>query len=350
MRIGLYGMPTSGKTHILDRIDFFEVLVGSKLLREYDPDFDKQPEHIREQDRKAVANIMLSKKDFIMDGHYAFGDTIAFTEEEGNMYDVYLYLYIEPAVLRNRIKNSPKNQKYAQYDVEKWQRREIDGLREYCHKHNKDFYVVDNPTTNTFEDVSQVIEFIRVIKDGYSCAEYAKVCADKIIEHTPVGIVYLLDGDKTITVEDTSSKILGYSTHLYDGNFYTGYQAWKQRKEFDDYICPDLKNTAIEYNRQILNHIHNPAYILTSGNETIWKYISHILDIPCFDGAEMSAETKLYITKHLQEAGYTVIAYGDGMNDYYMLKQADKGFLKTKPNGEVSRSLKGKDLEGLTFV
>lgn len=64
----------------------------------------------------------------------------------------------------------------------------------------------------------------------------------------------------------------------------------------------------------------------------------------------MSAETKLYITKHLQEAGYTVIAYGDGMNDYYMLKQADKGFLKTKSNGEVSRSLKGKDLEGLTFV
>ena len=30
MRIGLYGMPTSGKTHILDRIDFIEVLVGSK--------------------------------------------------------------------------------------------------------------------------------------------------------------------------------------------------------------------------------------------------------------------------------------------------------------------------------
>ena len=38
------------------------------------------------------------------------------------------------------------------------------------------------------------------------------------------------------------------------------------------------------------------------------------------------------------------------MNEYYKLKQADKGFLKTKSNGEVSRSLKGKDLEGLTFV
>ena len=76
-------------------------------------------------------------------------------------------------------------------------------------------------------------------------------CADKIIEHTPVGTVYLLDGDKTITVEDTSNKILGYSTHLYDGNFYTGYQAWKQRKEFDDYICPDLKSSQLRL-RKIL--------------------------------------------------------------------------------------------------
>ena len=87
MRIGLYGMPTAGKTHILDRIDFIEILVGSKLLREYDPHFDNQPESVRGQDRKAVANIMLSKEEFIMDGHYAFGDTIAFTKEEGNMYN-----------------------------------------------------------------------------------------------------------------------------------------------------------------------------------------------------------------------------------------------------------------------
>ena len=42
MRIGLYGMPTAGKTYIMDRIDFIEVLVGSKLLREYDPDFDNR--------------------------------------------------------------------------------------------------------------------------------------------------------------------------------------------------------------------------------------------------------------------------------------------------------------------
>ena len=35
MRIGLYGMPTAGKTHILNKIDFIEVANGSRLLREY---------------------------------------------------------------------------------------------------------------------------------------------------------------------------------------------------------------------------------------------------------------------------------------------------------------------------
>ena len=64
----------------------------------------------------------------------------------------------------------------------------------------------------------------------------------------------------------------------------------------------------------------------------------------------MAAETKLFITKRLQNAGKRVVAYGDGMNDYYMLKQADEGYLVTKLDGTVSNSLTGKDLEGLTLV
>ena len=83
MRIGLYGMPTAGKTYVLDKIDFIDVVVGSKLLREYDPDFDLRDEAGRAQDRKDVANIMKQRDHFIMDGHYAFGDEIAFTEDEG---------------------------------------------------------------------------------------------------------------------------------------------------------------------------------------------------------------------------------------------------------------------------
>jgi hypothetical protein len=38
------------------------------------------------------------------------------------------------------------------------------------------------------------------------------------------------------------------------------------------------------------------------------------------------------------------------MNDYFMLKQADEGYLLRKQDGTLSRSLKGRDTEGLIIV
>lgn len=127
MNTVLSGMKS--ESHILDKIDFMEVAAGSKLLREYDPEFDARDENGREQDRKAVAKMLMKKEAFIMDGHYAFGDEIAFTEEGGKMYDVFLYLYISPEILQERISASEKNQKYMKFDISAWQTREIDGLR-----------------------------------------------------------------------------------------------------------------------------------------------------------------------------------------------------------------------------
>lgn len=350
MRIGFYGMPTSGKTFVLDKIDFMEVIVGSKLLRQYDPEFDKRDKAGREADRRAVANIMLSKPEFIMDGHYAFGDEVAFTPEEGNMYDVYLYLYIDPEILKARMEASPKNSKYIKYDISAWQEKEIHGLREYCHEHNKDFYVIDNPPSNMFEDVSIIIDFIRCIRDGYSCLAYAKACAASILARSSGAAITLLDGDKTLTIEDTSSRCFDYKTHLYDGNFYTGYQAWKQGIEFQQYSVPTRYEIPVQLNEWVLSKLDQDSYILTSGHEKVWGVISEKLKIPFFYGTQMSAETKYYITKFLQAAGKTVVAMGDGMNDYYMLKQADTGYLIRKRDGSISRSVKNLDLEGLILV
>ena len=350
MRIGLYGMPTAGKTHILDQLDFIEVVVGSKLLREYDPDFDSRDEAGREQDRKAVAQQMMSKETFIMDGHYAFGDEIAFTEDEGKMYDVYLYLYVSPDIIKERMAASDKNRKYLKYDIDEWQNTEIAGLRKYCQDNIKDFYVLDNPPDNNFDDVSGIIEFISDIVNGYSCAAYAKKCADYILNKSKSDTIVLLDGDKTLTIEDSSGTVFGYKTHLYDGNFYTGFQAWKQNEEFKQYSFDDLTEMPVHFNETVKNAITKDTYILTSGHERIWRFIANKLGLDFFYGTQMSAETKLFITKHLQAAGKYVVAYGDGMNDYFMLKQADEGFLIAKRDGSISRSLKGRDTEGLTIV
>ena len=38
------------------------------------------------------------------------------------------------------------------------------------------------------------------------------------------------------------------------------------------------------------------------------------------------------------------------MNDYYMLRQADEGYLIAKADGTISRSLEYMDMEGIAIV
>ena len=350
MRIALYGMPTAGKTHILNQLDFIDVISGSKMLRTYDPDFDSRDKERKEQDRKTIARLLLDKETFIMDGHYAFGNEMAFTVNDGILYDVFLYLYISPNILKSRMELSEKNKQYLKYDIANWQRSEIEGLREYCHKNNKDFYVIDNPPEDCFDDVSVVISFIKSIMDGFSCVAYAKRCADSILKQSDSETINLYDGDKTLTIEDSSNISFGYTTNLYDGNYYTGFQSWKQRREFAEYDIDELVDVPVHYNDNIKATISKDSFILTSGHERVWHYLAGKLGIEFFCGEEMAADTKYYITKFLQEAGKRVIAYGDGMNDYYMLKKADRGYLVLKSDGSISKSLKGRELEGVNIV
>lgn len=349
MHIGLYGLPCAGKTTILNRINFMPVYSGSRLLRRLNSDFDHLSEVGKEVVRKEAASSMRDVSDFIMDGHYSFGNKVAFTNEEGGMYDVYLYLYISPEIIKHRMNASEKNKIYADFDIEAWQNKEIDELCAYCHANNKDFYVIDNPPEFDSPNIATVIRFIKDILNGYSCVSFARECANHIIDTSNNNEIRLFDGDKTISVKDTSNLYFGYKTHLYDGNFYTGYQSWLQGKDFSNLNMIRMNNLP-ELNDTVVQAITANSYILTSGLGSVWERIAKELNAECFYGAQMSAETKYFITKFLQEAGKRVVAYGDGMNDYFMLQTADEGYLVTKQDGSISRSLKNRTLEGIIYV
>ena len=343
-------MPSSGKTTILNSIDFCDVVHGSNSLREMCPEFDSLDYSGKDSVRKRLAESLLNKDTFIMDGHYLFGDEVAFTSEDGNLYDVIVYLYTDPDELKSRMALSDKNNKFLIYDIAEWQKTEIDSLRQYCWDNDKDFYVIDNPPINTYRDITEVLEFIKHINDGYSCVSYARECAASILGKINGDTVFLYDGDKTLTKEDSSSAVFGYKTNIYDGNFYTGYQSWKQSKEFALYHFDDLTSMPVHMNSKVSISDCANSFILTSGHERIWSYISKQLGVEYYCGIKMSADTKFFITKFIQKQGKRVIAYGDGMNDYYMLRQADIGYLIAREDGSVSRSLKGKTLEGLIIV
>lgn len=350
MRIGLYGMPTAGKTFIMDQIDFLDVLVGSRLLREHAPDFDKRDEAGRELARKEVANICKRKEGFVMDGHYAFGDETAFTDEEGEMYDRYLYLYINPEFIEQRMGDSTKNQKYLKYDVSEWQCREIEGLRSYCHQNNKDFYILDCPPINEYVNAGDAIQFLRDITEGYSNVEFARTIVASILQDAASDVITLVDGDKTLIEEDSSNFVFGYTTHLFDGNFYSGFQSWKQYREFMNYDIQLHDNFGVHRNHKLPLEFKGDAYILSSGNSMVWERLAKQMGMIAFSGNQMSAETKYFVAKFLRENGKRVIAYGDSMSDLYMLKEADEGYLVSKKNGQISRSLKNMDLGGISIV
>ena len=352
MRIGLYGLPTAGKSFILSAVRNLEVLSGSALLKELAPNFHDLSENEKAKVRSELAANLKKKDKFIMDGHYSFGTDVVFTEEDGQLYDTFLYLYVDPEIISNRMSDSNRNQKYLQYDIAKWQQFEMESLRTYCHENNKDFYVVDNPVKGFFLDISMILEFIDSIVCGYSCVKYAR----EVTQNLPVReVMSLIDGDKTFIRED-SSATLGYKTHLFDGNFYSGFQAWRHNHEMTDYLrCIDYSVQSIEcmditLNESIQEKIEGNPLILTTGYYGIWKQIADKYNMQLFYGPQMCSDTKYFIAKFLQDKGCKIRAFGDSMNDYYMLKQADEAYLVLKADGSVSRSLKGRDLEGFVFV
>ena len=349
MRLGLYGLPAAGKTYILDRINGIKVFHGSDMLFDLDKDFHNTDENGRKAARKELANILLKKDDFIMDGHYSFGDNVVFTKEDGKLYDAFLYLYIEPRVLKSRMEKSSKNIKCLKFDIEKWQNTEIEKLREYCHEHNKDFYVIDNQDLGYFDDIDTVLKFIYAVSDGFSCVNFAKEVANDILSMSDFTDITLTDGDRTLIREDSSS-LVGYKTNIFDGNFYTGFQSFVHHENMMKYTnaSKKLPISEVTYNDFVLKHMDN-GFILTSGQPDIWKNISEKIKRPVFFGNQMSADTKFFITKFLKK-NRKVRAFGDSMNDYFMLKRADEAFLIAKPTGELSSSLKNRNLEGIQIV
>lgn len=349
MRLGLYGLPAAGKTYILDRINGIKVFHGSDMLFDLDKDFHNTDENGRKAARKELANSLLKKDDFIMDGHYSFGDNVVFTKEDGKLYDAFLYLYIEPEVLKSRMEKSSKNGKYLKFDIKKWQNNEIEKLREYCHENNKDFYVIDNQDLGYFDDIDTVLKFIYAVSDGFSCVNFAKEAANDILSMSDFTDITLTDGDRTLIREDSSS-LIGYKTHIFDGNFYTGFQSFLHHENMMKYTnaSKKLKVPEFTYNDFVLKHMDN-GFILTSGQPDIWENISKKIKRPVFFGNQMSSDTKFFITKFLQK-NKKVRAFGDSMNDYFMLKRADEAFLIAKSTGVLSSSLKNRDLEGIHIV
>jgi len=352
MRIALYGMPCAGKSTMMTRLSRAGGLHGSKELQGLSNGrFASFTESEKEKVRIAYTEFVKSLKDelIVSDGHYSFLKEVVFTEADGELYDVFIYLYCEPKELLDRYRLSEKNEKYASLSeeiVSQWQYFEIESLRAECHHRNKDFYVIsDNGNQCKIE------EFLEALKSGYSSYDIAKSIVEKITNVYPEPIeLCIVDGDKTIIKQDSFRFCCNGKTSVFDGDFYSGYQSWLFSNECDASEFSLIRVKDIEINEDVWSQIKdNPYIVLSSGISEIWSYIGDEKGISnIIADSRISADTKYFVVKELQKKGYSIKAFGDSKIDIYMLREAKEGTLYI--GDRISRSLKRERLEGLQLL
>lgn len=353
MKIALYGLPCAGKTSLMKKLNNIKVIHGSEeFSRLCNGHFSELSESEKRNVRIRYTEYVNNLKDdiIISDGHYSFVDSVVFTDEDRNLYDVFLYLYCNPQTILNRMNQSAKNNKYATLSYEmikKWQNFEISSLRSECHKCNKDFYVIDDN-----ESISCMFSnFITFLVNGFSTYGHAEQIVKIIRNFYPNPCeLYITDGDKTIIKQDSFRFCCGGRTQIFDRNFYTGYQSYLFERELKENLVDDKKVDQIEINGFITEKIKDKkAIILSSGIKELWEKIAvqkHFFNV--FAEPMISADTKYYVVKQLREAGYRIIAYGDSKIDLYMLQEADEGFLLI--GDRLSSSLKEEHIIDIKLI
>lgn len=354
MRIAVYGLPSSGKTTLIEKIPNVTAIAGRETLdRLSDGKFSDMEEDEKRRIRVLYTRYLLELEDEIIvsDGHYSFLDNVVFTPDDGDIYDVFFYLYCKPDELLQRFSQSEKNKKYSNLSEEtlkQWQEFEIESLRKECHRRNKDFYVISD-----YNQTTLFYRFFDLIVNGYSVVADARIIVEKINSMYPD--IYsrelcIVDGDKTVIEQDSFRFCYEGKTTVFDGDFYTGYQSYLFSKEIEAInSIPDCINK-IKLNDDVWDMINDKQYVvLSSGITIVWKKLKEIFGLAEVIASPMiSADSKYYIVKFLKEKGYRIIACGDSKNDYYMLKEADMGYLKI--GSKISRSLSNTDITGITLL
>lgn len=178
MRIGIFGMPMAGKTFLLEEAKKqygWNVFSRNEMLQEILLDIsthcNMDQAYAEKIAKKMLAMKLQKEDDFLIDGYYSSDSELVFLRDDINVYDVFVYLYVDIDILRHRLGNS-ENEKYQQYAMwpsaclQGWQDADIDNLRYICNKYNKKFFVLDYPAEGKETDINAYCDFLFALKNG----------------------------------------------------------------------------------------------------------------------------------------------------------------------------------------
>ena len=359
MKIAVYGISCAGKDTFIEKfLRHFPQYChkkGSEQLniisnRIYCKNFQELDSELQKRTRIIFAEELNDQKDFIVDGHYCFPDSQSFkivcTEDDCKLYDIFLYLHVNPFIAKERINLSQKNQKFrnlTEQQIKDWQLKEISELRDICFKSRKEFIVLD-------ADFDLDMKFLHEYMDCFPELTPMNIAQRIVsqIENTrsdpnKFKKIAIFDCDKTIIKEDSTTPFFEVNNAdpailktIFTDDIYSVYQFWRQKelyKDFKKYPVASLfhANDIVIEKLNSLKTLGYRVFGLTSGIYEFWHQFNkdtHLFDMIMGNDLKLNSKNlisdfvKGYVAELLLSHNYEVFSAGDSMCDIYMLEMS----------------------------
>lgn len=386
--IGIYGLPGSGKTFLLDQLrhelgeGHFQFYDGSKIIDTVTPgglhEFQILEESEKVQWRQLAVDTIRSEcahtgRVAVVAGHFMFwpedeevGQPV-YTQNDLETFTHILYLDV-PAeiVLQRRQGDMTKNRPSVSLThLDKWKQTEKNQLRDLCRNHGILFSVVSQQAT-LLDKILTLLRDFQHHTEEYNLS-FAEGKLDEFVTtcQTKLETVLVLDADKTLTAADSGtlfweqmfrtqpaekgcplkrlfSSPLGYSYTAFRQATLL-YEETADDEEFDS-ICQEVASSVIIYPefvtllKVVAEENHVGAVVISCGLRRVWekvlereglsKAIKVIGGGRVADGFIVTKAVKAALVARLQKLHQVYVwAFGDSPLDLDMLSKADQAIV-----------------------
>ncbi|KAF5309273.1 hypothetical protein D9758_019067 [Tetrapyrgos nigripes] len=384
--VGIYGVPGCGKSFLLHQLktdlgeDHFASYDGSAVLSslihgglDAFKKLDDQEKNIfRERAISKIAqDCSSSGRIGIVAGHYLFWDVdvdsgagkpqVIWTDGDADVYTHILYFEVpaDVVVQRRRHDTMRKRPSLSQEHITRWQRTEIDQLREICSKQGIHFSIIP-PTSNVLEFTT----FFLREQSNFLRAKNQLDTSLRDLSGQRSKTILVLDGDKTLTSDDTGAIFVKLMLDdglvaedplkaVFSSLNYTYTAFWQvARRVYDCDALPEQTfeaycqqvTASVSIHPEILCMLRQAkergvtAIVLTCGLQRIWEKILEgaglspstvkVIGNGRSEDVIVTGEVKGVLVSRLRDVHQMyVCAFGDSILDLPMLKGADKAIV-----------------------
>lgn len=387
--VGLYGLPGSGKTFLLNQLKqelgqtHFAFYEGSKMIATVVPGGldafqsmeEQEKAHWRRHAINAIGkNCADSGQVAVVAGHFMFwseeqeAGLAVYTQNDLEVFTHILYLDMSAEVVaQRRLDDTERSRPSTSVNhLRKWQQEEKTQLRDLCRNHSILFSLV-SPCPTLLNKVSILLLDFKYHTKKYNLSQAESRLDDAVVaSQGQLETVLVMDADRTLAAEDTgalfwarvsNSRPSEYEVStlnaLFSGPLGHSYTAFRQAvllyeetaddQEFDA-LCQDVASAVTMYPefvsllQLVAEQKHVGAVVVTCGLRRVWEKVLEREGLSgkvkligggrIADGFVVSAAVKGALVARLREAhNMRVWAFGDSSLDLDMLRKADRAII-----------------------